>query len=145
MLTSTHDPSANDSAICAAIRWVLISPPWPTTPSTQAKRSRGGPPLPSPPYRPTHTRPDTTSPPAALSSRRLPCLSKGSALGSPTPGPAGLSGTSLILFPSTDFLFRRYQPSAHPLCGAGALKMSLLPSPHSLHPLPPSQGGRGSG
>jgi len=65
-------------------------------------------------------------------------------------------GGTLILFPGTDFLFRRYQPSAHPLCGAGALKMSLLPlgnplqkigitSPHSLHPLPPSQGGRGSG
>jgi len=56
----------------------------------------------------------------------------------------------LILFPDTDFLFRRYQPLAHPLCGAGALKMSLSPfvgltSPHSLHPLPPSQGGRGSG
>jgi len=56
----------------------------------------------------------------------------------------------LILFPDTDFLFRRYQPSAHLLRGAGALKMSLLPfvgltSPHSLHPLPPSQGGRGSG
>jgi hypothetical protein len=51
----------------------------------------------------------------------------------------------LILFPSTDFLFRRYQPPAHPLCGAGTLKMPLLPSPHSLHPLPPSQGGRGSG
>jgi len=59
----------------------------------------------------------------------------------------------LLLFPDTDFLFRRYQPSAHPLCGAGALKMSLLPfvgltSPHSLHPLPPSQGGgegRGEG
>ena len=43
----------------------------------------------------------------------------------------------LILFPDTDFLFRRYQPSAHLLHGAGALKMSLLPSPHSLHPLPP--------
>jgi len=54
-------------------------------------------------------------------------------------------GGALILFSGTDFLFRRYQPSAHPLCGAGALKMSLLPSPHSLHPLPPSQGGRGSG
>ena len=33
----------------------------------------------------------------------------------------------LILFPDTDFLFRRYQPSAHLLCGAGALKMCLLP------------------
>jgi len=58
--------------------------------------------------------------------------------------------SEVILFPSTDFLFRRYQPPVHPLCGAGALKMSLLPfvsltSPHSLHPLPPSQGGRGSG
>jgi hypothetical protein len=49
----------------------------------------------------------------------------------------------LILFPGTDFLFRWYLP-----------KMALLPlgnpllgitSPHSLHPLPPSQGGRGSG
>jgi hypothetical protein len=53
-------------------------------------------------------------------------------------------------FPDTDFLFRRYQPSVHSLCGAEALKMSLLlfvglTSPHSLHPLPPSQGGRGSG
>ena len=36
-------------------------------------------------------------------------------------------GGALILFSGTDFLFRRYQPSAHPLCGAGALKMSLLP------------------
>ena len=51
----------------------------------------------------------------------------------------------LILFPDTDFLFGRYQPSAHLLCGAEARKMSRLPSPHSLHPLPPSQGGRGSG
>jgi len=30
-------------------------------------------------------------------------------------------------FPDTDFLFRRYQPSAHLLRGVGALKMSLLP------------------
>ena len=54
-------------------------------------------------------------------------------------------GGTLILFPGTDFLFRRYQPSAHPLCGAGALKMSLLPSPHSLHPLPLLKGGEGRG
>jgi len=51
----------------------------------------------------------------------------------------------LLLFPDTDFLFRWYQPLAHLLCGAGALKMSLLASSHSLHLLPPSQGGRGSG
>jgi len=112
-----------------------------------------------------------------------------------------IMGNGTMPFPDSDFLFRRYQPSAHPLCGAGALKMSLLyqldaksfwmrvggilwgrrppsagggpvlkrrlalragrrqnlspfrrfliangiTSPHSLHPLPPFQGGRGSG
>ena len=47
--------------------------------------------------------------------------------------------------PGTDFLFRRYLPPAHPLGWAGALKMSLLPSPHSLHPLPLLKGGEGRG
>ena len=53
----------------------------------------------------------------------------------------------LIPFPSTDFLFRRYQPSAHPLCGAGALKISLLhpPTPYTLSPLLKGGEGRGEG
>jgi hypothetical protein len=42
-------------------------------------------------------------------------------------------------------LFRRYQPPPPPPCGAGALKMSLLPSPHSLHPLALLKGGEGQG
>ena len=53
----------------------------------------------------------------------------------------------LILFPDTDFLFRRYQPPAHLLRGAGALKMSLLPSPtpYTLSPLLEGGEGRGEG
>jgi hypothetical protein len=54
-------------------------------------------------------------------------------------------GGTLILFPGTDFLFRRYQPSAHLLCGAGALKMSRLPSPTPYTLLPLLKGGEGRG
>ena len=64
----------------------------------------------------------------------------------------GTAGNPIILFPSTDFLFRRYQPPAHPLCGAGALKMSLLPfvgitspTPSTLSPLLKAGEGRGEG
>jgi hypothetical protein len=53
----------------------------------------------------------------------------------------------VILFPGTDFLFRRYLPPAAPLCGAGALKMSLLhpPTPYALSPLLKGGEGRGEG
>jgi hypothetical protein len=54
--------------------------------------------------------------------------------------------------PDTDFVLRRCQPSAHPLCGAGALKMSLLPfvgitspTPSTLFPLLKAGEGRGEG
>ena len=69
----------------------------------------------------------------------------------PTPSPpfsrgerVGVKGEGV---PDTNFLFRRYQPSARPLCGAGALKMSLLPSPtpYTLSPLIKGGEGRGEG
>ena len=50
--------------------------------------------------------------------------------------------TRVIIFPDTDFLFRRYQPPAHLLRGAGALKMSLLPSPPPYTLSPFSKGER---
>ena len=50
-------------------------------------------------------------------------------------------------FPIINFLFGRYQRPAHPLGGAGALKMSLLPSPtlYTLSPLLKGGEGRGEG
>jgi hypothetical protein len=65
----------------------------------------------------------------------------------PTASAISWPSEPLIPFPDTDFLFRRYQPSAHPLCGAGALNMSLLPSPtpYTLSPLLKGGEGRGEG
>ena len=51
----------------------------------------------------------------------------------------------LIPFPDTDFLFRRYLPKMSLLPLGNPLQKFGITSPHSLHPLPPSQGGRGSG
>jgi len=57
-----------------------------------------------------------------------------------------------MLFPGTDFLFRRYLPPAPSPHRAGALKMSLLPfagltspPPYTLFPLLKGGEGRGEG
>jgi hypothetical protein len=51
----------------------------------------------------------------------------------------------LILFPGTDFIFRWYLPKMSLLPFGNPLRKIWYYTPHSLHPLPPSQGGRGSG
>ncbi len=58
-------------------------------------------------------------------------------------------GKLVIPFLGTDFLFRRYQSPASPPCGAGTLKMALLPlvlHPPTLYTLSPLlKGAKGSG